>query len=403
MTLRDHARRRVLGPGVLGVVTSVLASLAVDGWAASGGDVASGLDVLRGSDPQSGFALAAGPHAFVFPQDQGAHPDFRHEWWYLTGHLEATSGERFGFELTFFRVALQPPGAVPTGADASNWRTQQIYTAHFALTDASRGVFRFAQKYSRGALGLAGAQADPFRVWLDDWSLGASGTRGATVGAGAEETAAAVWQVQAAGAGYELHLDAQPLMAPVLNGDHGLSRKSDEPGAASYYYSIPRIAVHGTLLREGRRLEVHGLAWLDREWGSGALGRHQQGWDWFALQLQNGSTLMFYALRNRDGTTDPHSAGTFVEADGHEHPLTSEDVHLSVGDYWRSPRGVRYPASWKISVPSLGLDVQAKPVLADQELGTRPRYWEGAVDVHGIQAARAIAGRGYVELVGYGE
>ena len=401
MTRRHHGRRWVPRPGVLVLVTSLYASLAVDGWAASGGEVASGLDVLRGLDQQSGFALAAAPHTFAFPQDQGPHTDFRHEWWYLTGHLDTPGGERFGFELTFFRVALQPPGVVPMGDEASGWRARQIYTAHFALTDASRGVFRFAQKYSRGALGLADAQADPFRVWLDDWSLGASNIAGAGDQAGV--SAATVWQVHAAGAGYEIRLDAQPLMSPVLNGDRGLSRKSDEPGAASYYYSMPRIAVHGALFRDGRRLEVHGLAWLDREWGSGSLGRRQQGWDWFALQLQNGSTLMFYALRNRDGTRDPHSAGTFVDAEGSAHPLTNEDVHLSVGDYWRSPRGVRYPASWKISVPSLGLEVQAKPVLADQELRTQPRYWEGAVDVRGVQSAHAIAGRGYVELVGYGE
>jgi predicted secreted hydrolase len=182
-----------------------------------------------------------------------------------------------------------------------------------------------------------------------------------------------------------------------------LSRKSAEPGAASYYYSIPRIAVHGKVVRAGVSSDVRGLAWLDREWASGSLGAKQQGWDWFALQLQDGSTFMFYALRNHDGTRDPNSAGTWVDPAGRAQSLSSDQVTIEVSDHWTSPRGGRYPSRWRVRVPAVGLDVEVRPVLANQELGTQPRYWEGAVDLKGAREGHDAAGRGYVELVGYGE
>lgn len=337
------------------------------------------LDILR--DTPAEFARAVEPRTFEFPRDHGPHPEFHNEWWYVTGNLDSDTGERFGFELTIFRVGLVPPSvAVPTG---SAWRTREIYVAHFAITDVARKTFKFSDEYSRGALGLAGAQAQPFHVWLNDWELGPT--------------------IHARGQGYELTLDAGPFGEPVLNGDRGLSRKSAERGAASYYYSIPRITVSGKLVRDGVPFNVHGLAWLDREWGSSSLGAKQQGWDWFAFQLQDGSALMFYSLRNRDGSRDPNSAGTWIDASGRARPLAADQVVIDVSDHWTSPRGGRYPSRWRVRVPSAGLDVEVRPVLADQELGTRPRYWEGAVDLRGTESGRGIAGRGYVELVGYGE
>jgi predicted secreted hydrolase len=387
------------------------------------------------------FALAIEPRQFEFPQDHGPHPRFRHEWWYVTGNLDSTGGERFGFELTIFRIALAPPaadvdsrravsagaggaGAVGAGAtgaggadaggnagvsvpdSVSAWRTRQVYVAHFAITDVARGKFRFAHKLSRDALGLAGAQAQPLRVWLDDWMLGvpAADTNGARdKSVPASPTNAPGWMLHAGGEGYELTLDAQPLMQPVLNGEQGLSRKASERGAASYYYSIPRVAVHGKLLRSGISSDVKGLAWLDREWGSGSLGANEQGWDWFALQLQDGSSFMFYAMRNRDGTRDSHSAGTWVDSAGRAQALSTDQVTIDVSDHWVSPRGGRYPSRWRVRVPAVGLDVDVRPVLANQELGTKPRYWEGAVDVSGAGEGHEASGRGYVELVGYGE
>jgi len=352
------------------------------------------LDLLRAGPGVAGFTLAREPREFEFPRDHGPHPAFRHEWWYLTGNLRSPGGERFGFELTIFRFALAPPpgirqaGASPPGgpqAGASPWRTRQIYLAHFAVTDVARGTFRFATRLERDALGLAGAQAEPFRVWLDDWQIGGGST----------------WTVRARQKGYALNLEVERLAAPVLNGDQGLSVKSGDPGSASYYYSIPRVSVRGELVRGHTSVPVSGEAWLDREWGSGSLGAREEGWDWFAVQLDDGTALMFYSLRNVDGRRDAHSAGTWVDSKGIGHSLSSADVSIDVGGHWTNPRGDPYPSRWRLRIPSLALDLDVKPVLANQELATNPRYWEGAVDVSGSRSGKPLAGRGYVELVGY--
>jgi predicted secreted hydrolase len=350
----------------------------------------------------SGFAQVLGPRAFEFPRDHGPHPEYRQEWWYVTGNLDAASGERFGFELTFFRFALAPPtpaAVTPVGsgggAAESGWHSRQIYMAHFAITDVGRQRFRFSQKLSRDAVGLAGAETPPLHLWVDDWSLSALSSDDTT------------WRMRASEGGYELTLDAKTLVQPVLNGDQGFSRKSDAVGAASYYYSIPRVEVHGQLLRDGKPLDVHGLAWLDREWGSGPLDR---GWDWFALQMNDGSSFMFYALRTNDGRLahgssgrDPHSAGTWTSPAGQSRRLSSEEVQIDVLDYWTNPRGERYPGRWRVRVPAVGVDVEVRPELQNQELTTSTRYWEGAVDVTAVSgsAGGKPGGRGYVELVGY--
>jgi predicted secreted hydrolase len=350
------------------------------------------VSVSPGDTAAAGFAQAGAPRTFVFPRDHAAHPEFRQEWWYVTGNLDAGGGERFGFELTFFRFALAPVAPPEAG---SAWRTRQIWMAHFAITDVRGRRFRFAQKLSREALGLAGASAAPLRVWIDDWSLQGPGQ--ATGGN------AATWSLKAAEPGYQIELTLEPLGTPVLNGEQGLSRKSGEAGAASYYYSVPRLAVRGRLFRDGRPLSVQGLAWLDREWGSGTLGAQQSGWDWYALQLDDGTTLMFYALRDRTGARDAYSAGTWVEGSAGPRALSNAQVTVDVTDHWVNAQGDRYPSAWRLRIPALSLDLRVRPVLADQELKASPRYWEGAVDVSGARAGRRVAGRGYVELVGYAQ
>ena len=335
----------------------------------------------------AGFAKVLAPRTFVFAADHGPHPQYRQEWWYTTGNLTAAHGERFGFELTFFRFALAPPGTPAAGDSA--WRAREIYMAHFAVTDPQRGRFRFAQRLARAALGLAGAQGEPLKVWLEDWYLMAD--------PGADPH----WRLHASGEGYGLDLQLDVSGTPVLNGAAGLSVKSPAAGDASYYYSLPRVAVRGQLRRGGEELPVSGLAWVDREWGSGGLGAQQVGWDWFALQLSDGSALMFYALRSASGARDPHSAGTFTDPAGTARPLPSGGVAIEVTRTWKSPAGVIYPGAWRLRAPALALDVEVTPVLADQELRGPPRYWEGAVEVRGVRAGAALAGRGYVELVGY--
>jgi predicted secreted hydrolase len=347
------------------------------------------LEALRSDTDAAGFMLAQKPIEFEFPRDHGPHPDFRHEWWYVTGNLDADNGDRFGFQLTFFRFAVAPPAEDKPPENSSAWRTRQIYMAHFAITDVERREFRFAERLSRQALDLAGARAEPLRVWLEDWYMSSSPDSPS-------------WTLHANAEGYELTLEIQPLTQPVLNGERGLSLKSAE-GAASYYYSFPRMAAKGQVRRADQTHAVSGLAWLDREWGSGALASDQSGWDWFALQFENGSALMYYQLRKRDGTRDPYSAGTWVEPDGRARALTSTDVAIDILDHWNSPRGGRYPSRWRVRDPSLALDITVRPLLADQELQTDPRYWEGAVQIQGTRAGKQTSGRGYVELVGYAD
>ena len=209
------------------------------------------------------------------------------------------------------------------------------------------------------------------------------------------------WQLQANDGEISLNLTLVPQKHPVLNGVHGLSQKAAMAGNASYYYSITRLQTAGTVQIGGAEYAVSGLSWLDREWGSNGLSRDQEGWDWYALQLSDGSELMFYNLRRRDGSQDMHSAGTLTLADGSTVHLSTHDLNVEVLDTWQSPRGGRYPIAWQIVVPEYQLNLTVDPVLDAQELVTTVRYWEGAVDVSGERGDSPITGRGYVELTGY--
>ena len=332
-----------------------------------------------------GYARALQPRDFVFPDDHGPHPEFRNEWWYVTGNVDDEDGRRFGFELTIFRFSLAPTMPV----SRSRWRTNQVYIAHLAVTDAEEDRFLVAQRYARGAVGLAGAQAKPFRVWADDWFIAEQGNGD--------------WRLVADDGAFAIDVNLRAQKPPVLNGIDGLSQKSSDPGNASYYYSITRLQTQGRIRIDGEQFNVSGLSWLDREWSTSALADNQVGWDWFALQLSDGSDLMFYGLRLTDGTQDPQSAGTFVTASGRSTHLYREDVDVTVLDTWDSPEGGTYPSLWRVQVPRFGLDVTVTPVIADQELFTTVRYWEGAVDVQGSRDGESISGRGYVELTGYAQ
>lgn len=339
---------------------------------------------VLGGLPAQGFLRADAPRRFRFPQDHRAHPGFRNEWWYFTGNLKDGGGRSFGYQLTFFRVALVPH-PVPR---QSHWGTNEIFMAHFAVTDVEGRRFRFAERFSRAALGLAGAGGEPLRVWLEEWS--------------AQQSSARPWgmRLSAADAAMAIDLDLKSLVPEVLNGEEGVSRKGGRPGNASYYYSIPRMATAGVIRVGDQSFKVSGLSWLDREWSTSALEQGEVGWDWFALQLSDGRDLMFYRLRRRDGTSDPFSSGTLLLADGRSRHLTQKQVRLEVSRWWTSPRtGARYPSAWRMTIPDQGLDLLVTPKLADQELAATFRYWEGAVAVTAVSGADA--GSGYLEMTGY--
>lgn len=357
-------------------------------------------DLLR-ADPEAGYALAIEARRFDFPRDHGPHPGFRNEWWYFTGNLDDSRGRRFGYELTIFRFALDAPAPpVATASEPrSDWRSDEVFIGHFAITDVEAERFHVAERYARAALGLAGATETPTRVWVEDWSI----SRRDADDAGGAEAATETWQIEARQDDIGISLSLTPLKAPVLNGADGLSQKSAEAGNASYYYSVPRLHTEGTLSVAGDVVAVSGLSWLDREWGSSGLAAYQQGWDWFALQLADGSDLMFYQLRRQDGTADRWSAGTWSPAHGEPTYLAQHEVSIEVRDFWDSPLGGRYPMAWTLIVPVLDLDLRVDPALQAQELSTTVRYWEGAVNVTGQRNGQPVRGRGYVELTGYAE
>ncbi len=336
----------------------------------------------------TGYRRATDVRPFTFPEDHGPHPGFKNEWWYVTGNLDGEDGQPYGYELTIFRFALTPPDEAPQPASTTpDWRTNQLYMAHFALTDADNETFHAFERFSRGGAGLAGAQADPFRVWLEDWSMTSTGS----------ETFPLRLQAREEGVGVDLTL--RPTKPYVLQGDRGLSQKGPGPGNASYYYSYTRLATEGVLVRENDTVDVSGQSWMDREWSTSALGPNQEGWDWFSLQLDDGRDLMYYQIRNEDGTASTFSEGVIVGREGSTRSLDRSEVSIEVHDTWTSPDGTHtYPVEWTLRVPSEELDLQITPYLPAQELDVSVRYWEGAVRVEG-----SASGRGYVEMTGYGD
>lgn len=342
------------------------------------------------ADDMAGFARAEGPQPLAFPRDHGPHEAFQTEWWYYTGNLTAVSGEQFGYQLTFFRRTVASPDVRP--ARTSAWGTDQVYMAHLALTDVAGRRHHSFERFSRGAAGLAGAQAEPFRVWLEDWEV-----TGPTIGQARLRAA-----VVAGDLDLSLDLTLRDLKGPILQGDRGYSRKGPEPGNASYYYSLPRIETTGAVTLRGQTWSVAGLSWMDHEFSTSALGPELAGWDWFSLQLSDGSEVMLYALRRADGSRDPFSSGALIAADGATRTLVPDEFEIVATGEWRSPRtGGRYPAGWILTLPRADLRLTVSPLLADQEMRTSLPYWEGAVVVEGTRAGQAIAGRGYVELTGY--
>ncbi|NRD48249.1 lipocalin-like domain-containing protein [Corallococcus exiguus] len=343
---------------------------------------------MGGDGGTEGYARAMEPRPFHFPEDHGPHPDFRTEWWYWTGNLETQDGRAFGYQFTLFRSALSPEQP----QRESNWGTRQVFMGHFTLTDVSAGKFHVTERFSRAAQGLAGADGAPFHVWLQDWDVRSEGTGN-------------TWpmHLRAQGDGVTLELTLDEGKPPVLQGDKGLSQKGAERGNASYYYSMSRMPSRGTVSVDGQTVQVKGESWMDREWSTSALSGDQVGWDWFALQFTDGSELMLYQLRKKDGSKDAFSAGTYIPATGEAVHLGAEDMKLEPRGTWKSPRGGEYPAGWRVQVPKVSLELTVTPKLPDQELPVLVRYWEGAVTVDGMREGQPVQGRGYLEMTGYAD
>jgi predicted secreted hydrolase len=357
----------------LSVLLSALWALPVGGFAQT--------------DPD-GYRHAVPGYRYQFPRDHGAHFEYRLEWWYFTGHLTTESGAPFGFEVTFFRVGVPP---LATEA-ASAWDLRHLAMTHFAVSDVASREFRYYEKLNRFVPYLAGASPERMNVFNENWRL--------------EQKPDGSFSLRAAASGDAVDLILRPRKPPVIHGKEGVSVKAAGLGYASHYYSMTRLETQGTVTSRGKRERCRGIAWMDHEFSSSALREHQAGWDWFAIQLDNGAELMFYQMRTRDGVPDENSSGTFVGPDGSAQHLEARDFEVRPRGRWKSPKsGATYPMGWTIRVPRLGLELQLRERLKDQELvtsaTTQVTYWEGAVTIEGTMHAAPVRGLGYVEMSGY--
>lgn len=348
------------------------------------------VDVLSQAADEN-FARATAPLDFQFPRDHGPHNEYTTEWWYYTGNLTGADGGEYGYQLTFFRSALAP-GETQRPSD---FATQQIYMAHFAVTSGPAQEHLSFDRFSRGAAGVAGATGTPvFAVWLDDWR--------------AEGTEPGQMRLQASA-----ETDDGPVAIdfvltetgpPLLHGEAGLSRKGPEEGNANHYYSLVRMQTDGQLTFAGEEVAVTGLSWMDHEFGTSALSGDAEGWDWFAVTLDNGAVLMFAEIRTRSGASQDIFEGTLSFPDGRQETILQEDFVLTATDEWTSPdTGITYPNGWQVRFPEYDIELTIQPLIADQEMDVAFTYYEGATVVRGTMAGEPVTGRGYVELTGYGD
>lgn len=377
----------------LAVALSLVACGERGGGGAAGGALRVA-DALGDPGDAGGYERALAVPELSFPRDHGAHRGFRTEWWYVTGNLDAEGGRRFGVQLVFFRQALAPAAADAPERPAALAARELIF-AHAAVSDVDGGRFHHAERSARAVAGLGevtGGAGAPLRLVCADW----------TAEAAADGDGLLPLDLHAGDRDFSFSLRVAQGKPIVLQGERGLSRKSAEPGNASIYYSLTRLPIAGTIEVDGTAHDVKGLAWIDREWSTSALAPDQVGWDWFSLQLDDGTEVMWYQLRRADGGRDSWSRGCLVAEDGAATPLLSADVRATPTGAWTAPDGAAtYPAAWRLVASAPAFDLAVTPLLPDQELHTLVRYWEGAVAVRGTRAGRPVAGRGYLEMTGY--
>jgi predicted secreted hydrolase len=351
--------------------------------------VGSALLVLAGSIASGtvDYPVVEASRPIVFPADEGAHPEFRTEWWYLTGLLDDDAGRSLGFQITFFRTR---PGV--DEANPSKFAPRQLLFAHAAVSDARQGRLLRGERVARAGFGLAEARTGALDVSIDDWRLHRDGD---------------VYETAIATPRFSLELRLRATREPVLHGNAGVSRKSPDAGYASYYYSLPQLVTEGRIVIDGKEHRVRGTAWFDHEWWSSLLDDTTYGWDWTGLNFDDGSALMAMRMRDERGA-QRWSLITWVPAktrEGSPAPQSTEGaaVTWTALRRWRSTQtGTDYPVEWKLDVA--GRTIVLRPTMDDQENDTRGStgtlYWEGAV--RAFDAGNRPIGRGYLELTGYG-
>ena len=320
-------------------------------------------------------------YGITFPKDEGSHPNFRTEWWYVTGWIRDANQHERGFQVTFFRA--RPDGVAQD--NPSKFSPQQILFAHAALSDPAEKKLLHAQRAARAGFGLAQAETEKLNITIHPWYLHQTDHG---------------YRAQITSGNFSLDLAFAKTQSPMLNGKNGYSQKSPNPLAASYYYSIPQLAVTGSIIQNGKRYIVTGTAWLDHEWSSEYLDPRASGWDWSGINFDDGGALMVFRMRDQAGNT-LWAGGTYRDARGVSRELRPDDIEFKALEVWQSPRtGGKYPIA--CTVRAGDQQITLEPLLKDQELDSgsadRAVYWEGAV--RALRDAKQI-GRGYLELTGY--
>jgi len=346
------------------------------------------------AEDSSNYLSVTGPCSLEFPKDHGAHPGYRTEWWYYTGNLRSAKGNQYGFQLTFFRRQISPPGAEKQWPrPASAWRTAQVYLAHAAVSDIAGQQHLQAEALCRAALGMAGAtqSAEQTKIFLNDWST---------------QIQADLHTLTVHTADFSYELQFKPAKPPVLHGDRGYSLKGTTPQRASCYYSLTRLEGQGRMTVGGDTVAVTGSAWMDHEFSTAVLEPGITGWDWFSLQLSDHTEIMVFLLRTDTGGLHAASSGTFIDAAGMARPIAKAEIKVEVLDTWKSKQSAaRYPARWRLQIAPLKIDLKLRSNLPDQEMrtpgSTGITYWEGSVSLDGFKDRIPVKGDGYVELTGY--
>jgi predicted secreted hydrolase len=341
--------------------------------------------VIPTASAQGEFPSVVPGYTFEFPRDEGSHPAFRTEWWYLTGWLEDGAGRTFGFQMTFFR---HRPGT--DESNPSRFAAKQLLFAHASLSDPSAGRLLRDERTARAGFELAEAREGEMDVYIDQWRLHRPANDRRIHAAVATDT-------------FELEVDLEVRQPPLIHGRGGFSQKVPNPSSASYYYSLPQLQASGRIVVGGKRFAVRGAAWLDHEWFTSVLDERAYGWDWVGLNLDDGGALMAFRMRNAQG--EQHwASGTWRDRDQRTRVFARDEVRWRAMRRWRSARtGVEYPVEWQVQVGERTITL--RPLLDDQENDARAStgtlYWEGAVRAYD-ESGRYL-GRGYLELTGYGE
>ena len=342
------------------------------------------------SEPSDQFSDADPQYKMIFPLDHGSHPGFRQEWWYFTGNLTDPDGRSFGYQLTFFRFS----GEKVDDLVGHPWNPEQIWLAHFAISDEQNKVFYFTSKMSRQGIGLAGSNGEHRRVWVNDWLMQQQ------VGSECEECFSL--QLKAKSERFEIDLELFSLAEPTLQGNNGFSIKKRDGSIASHYYSFPSLESKGRVTVDQKLFEVQGNSWMDHEWSSAMLAANQLGWDWFGLQLDDGSRLMIFQVREESG--DHFRTALWVGSDGLQHSIPEEFISMQPKSWWRSTKsGIEYPIEWDLSLkpPNFEIRLTVKSKIPNQEITEGFIYYEGSVSVEGTRSSKTLSGQGYMELTGY--